>query len=448
MDDEPSTIAGLRAPLLDEEDGDFAAAAPPPRRRRRVLVPLAACLAACAAALVLVPLVLAPRPAVGDPPRCRKGAAAAPLNGSLVVFSGMASGGAVLKDAAAFDLAERRWAPLRAARAAARAAARPAEPPRRWKAAATALTLPGPDKHAAAEEALFLHGGDPADGSEYLADAWTLTGGGWRRLEAAAAAPSPGARRAHAAIAAAPGRLVLFGGRRGRGELLGDAWLGAVAGGNVSWTLLGAGDEEENKGKPPAPRPEPRKGHALALLPAAAGGNAAPRVLLHGGRNASAYMGHALWALDVGSGTWEELAPAPGSLVPPPRDHHALAVHGGRVVLFGGRGAADGARADAVALRDLWTFDLATRRWAEAPSARGGLRPAARFLFGAAPAAGPRPALVVFGGEGAARCKLNDVWALDLATLRWEELAPPALNSRRCARAFGGRGRGPAAAAA
>jgi hypothetical protein len=75
-------------------------------------------------------------------------------------------------------------------------------------------------------------------------------------------------------------------------------------------------------------------------------------------------------------------------------------------------------------------------------------------LFAAAPAASRRagapPALLVFGGEGAARCKLNDVWELGLGTLRWEELAPPALDSRRCARAFGGRGRGrgPAAAAA
>ena len=94
-------------------------------------------------------------------------------------------------------------------------------------------------------------------------------------------------------------------------------------------------------------------------------------------------------------------------------------------------------------LGDLWVFDLATRRWQEV--LRSGLRPLRRFLFsstqyapggdgGGGGAAASR--LLVFGGETVRQCKLNDVWELDLRTLQFEELSPPAFCKPHCAALF------------
>ena len=53
--------------------------------------------------------------------------------------------------------------------------------------------------------------------------------------------------------------------------------------------------------------------------------------------------------------------------------------------------------------------------------------------------AGEAPRLFVFGGESLCKFKLNDVWTLDLATLRCEALAPNVFSNRRCDRELGGR---------
>jgi hypothetical protein len=170
---------------------------------------------------------------------------------------------------------------------------------------------------------------------------------------------------------------------------------------------------------------------------------AAPQMLIHGGRGAERYFGD-VWVVDLASGTWEEIVPAPGSQLPAPRDHHGAAFHDGRLLVFGGRSGPT--YASSRPLKDVWSFDLATRRWSEA--LEYGLAPHPRFLFSylvqsAADSGGQRPRaprLLVFGGESLERCKLNDVWALDLGTLHWEELSRNVFCRRRCDRVFGGGG--------
>ena len=121
--------------------------------------------------------------------------------------------------------------------------------------------------------------------------------------------------------------MVVFGGRTADRTLLNDAWEARLAWPNVSWVPLA----------PPAggPLPAPRKGHtAVVAADGGSGGGGAPRMLVYGGRNESSYMGD-VWALDPGTGAWEEVAQE-GAVRPPPRDHHAAAYLDGRMFIFGG----------------------------------------------------------------------------------------------------------------
>lgn len=105
---------------------------------------------------------------------------------------------------------------------------------------------------------------------------------------------------------------------------------------------------------------------------------------------------------------WSELAPS--GPTPPARRDHTLVTDGERVFLFGGRGLA--------IFGDTWEFDTASGSWSEISSAQG---PPARFGHNAFyDPAGRR--MLVFGGQ-AGSSFFNDVWALDVNTGEWTELA-------------------------
>ena len=45
--------------------------------------------------------------------------------------------------------------------------------------------------------------------------------------------------------------------------------------------------------------------------------------------------------------------------------------------------------------------------------------------------------LLIFGGQAAEVCQLNDVWELNLDTLTWAELDPPHFCTDKCRQAHG-----------
>lgn len=120
---------------------------------------------------------------------------------------------------------------------------------------------------------------------------------------------------------------------------------------------------------------------------------------------------------------WRNLTPAEGP-APEPRSDGA-AIHdpvGRRIVVFGGQ-------ADTGLLNDVWAFDLLTSSWTrletsgEAPESRLG----ANAIYDAS-----GHQMVIWAGQQGSRF-YNDTWALDLRSLEWRDLSPPA-NERPQAR--------------
>jgi N-acetylneuraminic acid mutarotase len=56
-----------------------------------------------------------------------------------------------------------------------------------------------------------------------------------------------------------------------------------------------------------------------------------------------------LHAFDSATATWQLVAPAPGSAVPPARSYHTMTAAGGKLYVFGGCGASG-------RLNDLWRW--------------------------------------------------------------------------------------------
>jgi hypothetical protein len=129
---------------------------------------------------------------------------------------------------------------------------------------------------------------------------------------------------------------------------------------------------------------------------------------------------------------WRQLAVGGG---PSAREDHTwtLAADGATAYLFGGR------TTDNTPLADLWAFDLASDTWQEVAPVGGG--PAARFGHNAAWAEGI--GLVIFAGQ-AGTSFFNDLWAFDPAASAWEQLpaggAVPVARYGSCA-AIGPDGR-------
>ncbi len=127
------------------------------------------------------------------------------------------------------------------------------------------------------------------------------------------------------------------------------------------------------------------------------------------------------WIYDVACDHWRVVDQAGG---PQGRARHAAAYDSqrGRMIVFGGRWRA-GASGNYTLLGDTWAFDLATETWSELPTTSG---PAARVNHAMVyDPQGDR--VLVFGGNtsasGLAITAKMDVWALELATGTWTEIA-------------------------
>lgn len=126
-----------------------------------------------------------------------------------------------------------------------------------------------------------------------------------------------------------------------------------------------------------------------------------------------------VWRLDASTLRWEQLAADGGPGMPAPRYCAGLALHDGRLVMFGGRSR----RHAKLNFNDLWTFDLRGLRWREVVPCRqphmygedSGF-PGYHAKFTSA-VIGDR--WYIWGGEGL-HGHVSDMWCLCLPTLHWE----------------------------
>eukprot|EP01062_Namystynia_karyoxenos_P073481 TRINITY_DN70275_c0_g1_i1.p1 TRINITY_DN70275_c0_g1~~TRINITY_DN70275_c0_g1_i1.p1 ORF type:complete len:406 (+),score=124.24 TRINITY_DN70275_c0_g1_i1:91-1218(+) len=137
----------------------------------------------------------------------------------------------------------------------------------------------------------------------------------------------PRPRCGHCA-AGGPWGMVVWGGWDGN-EVLGDGWhLSAAASGQWQWLQLT---------DPDAVAPRPRRSAAMATLPQP--GTDQATIFMHGGSDGAQRLGD-LWRLSgstAGGWVWREVS-CTGTITPPPREGHAMAIDRERrqLVLFGG----------------------------------------------------------------------------------------------------------------
>eukprot|EP00928_Gymnodinium_smaydae_P025309 TRINITY_DN20203_c0_g1_i1.p1 TRINITY_DN20203_c0_g1~~TRINITY_DN20203_c0_g1_i1.p1 ORF type:complete len:489 (+),score=88.07 TRINITY_DN20203_c0_g1_i1:87-1469(+) len=185
-----------------------------------------------------------------------------------------------------------------------------------------------------------------------------------------------------------------------------DVWALSVAAAEPRWRLVTDGS---------GVAPPPRMNHAAVALP---GGKA---LLIYSGTNLRHEVLQDVWELDVGSGVWAEHRQSGDQ--PPGRNCFAAALLGATMLVYGG-----------FHLGDLWSYELAARRWRlllAAPAADSEEHPGKRA--GHAAVAGPGgKEFFVHGGfrfkddvSDAERFpwgRLGDLWAYSLEQGRWRQL--------------------------
>lgn len=209
----------------------------------------------------------------------------------------------------------------------------------------------------------------------------------WREIEIETET-SPRPRWGHVlAHDAARDRLLLFGGSKASGAL-GDTWALSLETGQ--W-------EELSTSEGPSPRVSP-----AAVLDAPR-----DRLVVAGGHVAEDTDSDEVWALDLATLTWSELAPLPYGL------HEAVAANDEeRAWLFGGLSGSG------TPLEDLHELDLATGSWTV--RTHTGPHPAARAAGGIAKRGDQ---LVITMGIDASQ-PTGDTWLYDLPSYHWFRLAP------------------------
>ena len=133
--------------------------------------------------------------------------------------------------------------------------------------------------------------------------------------------------------------------------------------------------------------------------------------LLFGGRNGATTFGD-LWAYDLDTDAWSELAPSPG---PAARfGHEATWVDDVGLVVFAGQ-------ADATTFfNDLWAFDPDADAWTELPGS--GDVPVSRY--GTCAAIGPDGRLWISHGFTSEQARFSDTRAYDFGAGAWTDVTP------------------------
>ena len=132
------------------------------------------------------------------------------------------------------------------------------------------------------------------------------------------------------------------------------------------------------------------------------------QLVVFGGRLPDQTLDAQTWVFTVGDAGW-----TPFSISgPPPREHHSMASHDGKVYAYGGRGSMG------QALSDLWRFDLKTAAWEAIVTGATDSQPAGRIR---AALVADADGLTLLGGQIDGN-GLTDVWRLEPASGAWTPL--------------------------
>ena len=231
-------------------------------------------------------------------------------------------------------------------------------------------------------------------GFNFLCGVWGASAQEWVQLSAGGEGPS--ARTHGAAIYdSRDHRMILFGGRGSSGDR-GDVWAFDLTA--HSWSDI----------TPASIGPMARFTHNALY------DEAAHQMIIWSGRYVTAEGGGFLndvWAFDLNGESWTELA-APDP-VPLERYGTAAVFHPPQRRLVNFAGFTTAGR-----FEDVWSFDLDTQLWTEISTTSD---PGARCLHSAS-YDDSRQQMIIYGGQRGSAA-LDDLWALDLASHTWTNLA-------------------------
>jgi hypothetical protein len=272
-----------------------------------------------------------------------------------------------------------------------------------WNQLATSNTGPGPRfdfglQYSPASDRLFLFGGRDGNDQAYN-DVWVLTLGdltnlAWQPI-AVDAPTKPGARHSVAMMVDTQEQYLYVA----AGQLQNDATLADI------WRLDLVGETWEDlsvsAGEPPV--------HRYAL---AAGALRDDLILSHGfGSGVGRH--NDTWRFDTATNQWQVVV-ATADSNPVGRCLLDGVVAGEQLVMHGGCSNAD------CTLDDTWLLEIGAAAWTEVTSLP---KPAGRRHQSVAYFA-DLDQVMLFGGIGDNGAARNDLWSLDMAGKRWQQLAP------------------------
>ncbi|KAF8183747.1 hypothetical protein K438DRAFT_1599345 [Mycena galopus ATCC 62051] len=147
--------------------------------------------------------------------------------------------------------------------------------------------------------------------------------------------------------------------------------------------------------------PPPSRAHTATLVDR--------KIVVYGGGQGSTYY-DSIYVLDTVTRRWSR--PTVAGPKPPPRRAHTGVLYHGKIYMFGGGNGM-------TALNDVWTLDvtnIAKMRWEELQTT--GRKPSHRGYHTANLIGN---VMIVVGGSDGKDC-FNDIWCLNLDTLRWTKL--------------------------
>lgn len=147
------------------------------------------------------------------------------------------------------------------------------------------------------------------------------------------------------------------------------------------------------------------------------------RLIVFGGNSASGYISD-IWALDLSTNTWTEIVETSDAR-PEARHTHDVIFDesNNRMIIFAGQGIGG-------LYNDVWSFNMDNKRWQQILATGSGGVPVTRYGTVTVHDL-PENRLVTFGGFSS-NGRLNDTWALDLASDSWTKLNPGTSPVRRC----------------
>ncbi|KAJ7737879.1 galactose oxidase [Mycena maculata] len=147
--------------------------------------------------------------------------------------------------------------------------------------------------------------------------------------------------------------------------------------------------------------PPPSRAHTATLVDR--------KLVIYGGGQGSTYY-DSVYVLDTVTRRWSR--PSVAGPTPPPRRAHTGVLYHGKIYMFGGGNGM-------TALNDVWTLDVSNMskmRWEELQTV--GRKPSHRGYHTANLIGN---IMIVVGGSDGKDC-FNDIWCLNLDTLRWTKL--------------------------